>query len=175
METKTFTLASRILIILFFAVLVQSCVRYEYTEPRRTVSDGRAYVRLNWYDYEPSYIDADDIVPYNFYWDNYYRATPGYYDVYYEYKYSDRYGSHIDAYTAKVQVWINYAGTYSGRDNYFDLNLYPDGYSDFKLKSATETNTTKAQIDTAVFKRVVLSKENTTIQVSYQRAVPRVH
>lgn len=169
MKTIAQTLAKRIAVILML-LSVQSCVRFDFGDPHRT--GGRAFVRMNWYDYEPSYVDADGLVPYNFYWDTYYSSTPGYYSVYYEYSYRDSRGSHLDAYTANVKVWTNYS--YSSRysnDNYFDLTLYPDGYADFYLKSGSETATN----DTASFKTTTKTIGNTTFDVTYKKVQPRKH
>ena len=131
------------LIILAMVVIgLQSCVAY-YEEPSYNNfgsdgRDGRAYFKLNWGEQEPVYVDAGNVVPYNFRWDTFYRTSAGTYTVYYEYEYI-RFGRwYIRAYEVDVNVFqyrgeqggYRYNGS-NGEDVYFELMLYPDGYIDY--------------------------------------------
>ncbi|MDR0941443.1 MAG: hypothetical protein LBM68_04370 [Bacteroidales bacterium] len=128
------------LVVLAMMVIgLQSCVAY-YEEPDYGYDgrNGRAYFKLNWMEQEPVYVDAGGVVPNNFYWDTFYRTSEGIYTVYYESEYQ-RYGRwYIQSYEVVVEVF-QYRGEqggyyYDGRDGkdvYFELQLYPDGYFDY--------------------------------------------
>jgi len=163
---------------------IQSCVYYEVPERDYDGSDGRdgaAFIRLNWFDLEPSYIDASPLVPGDFYWNEYYRSYPGFYTIYYEYTYDDGYRLITDAFEVDIKIWINEGeqGGYNydgrdGADNYFDLEIYPDGYYDFygNLKSGKETNNIT---DTTVIKTINKTEGNVSLKIDYRKVTPRLH
>ena len=68
-------------------IFLQSCV-YE----SHYGVDGEAFLKINWVDDEPSFIDAAGAIPSNFYWNTYYKTFPGFYTVYYEYERSSSMG-----------------------------------------------------------------------------------
>jgi len=156
--------------ILFIMSFLQSCVYYEQPYPQGSYN-GNAYVRLNWSDREPDYVDANGIVPSNFNWNTYYKSFPGYYTVHYEYDYYS--GSHVitDAYDAKVEIWVNRSESSSSNsysqyvaDNNFELMLYPDGGYDYNLTSGLKSNNVSTKSDTLIQKkngmtmRIIISK-----------------
>lgn len=162
---------------LLFVVLVisslQSCVYYEEPYPQGA-TNGNAFVRLNWSNREPDYIDANGIVPSNFYWNTYYRTFSGYYTVHYEYDYYS--GSHIitDAFDAEVEVWTNWTESSSNNyysrsvsDNYFDLMLFPDGGYDYDITSSMKSNKEKDAIDT-----LIQSHNGMTMKIVIKRVEP---
>lgn len=128
-----------LVILAMMVVGLQSCVAY-YEEPEygRDGRDGRAYFKLNWEEQEPVYVDAGGVVPYDFYWDTFYRTSAGTYSVYYESEYQRHGRWYIQSYEVAVEVF-QYSGElggyyYDGRDGedvYFELKLYPDGYFDY--------------------------------------------
>lgn len=178
MKTKSNTPFKALMLIMLMPLfLFTSCIYHEEVYPRDG-RDGSAYVRLNWYDNEPDYVDPGSIVPFDFYWNRYYCTSPGYYTVYYEYTYHD--GYHLDtyAYEADVEVWVNrgeahyrYDDGRDGSDTYFDLDLYADGSFDYNVYEKS------AKIDTTVtlgiFKTVSKQVGERTCTVTYKKVAPR--
>lgn len=138
-------------VIALFAM--QSCVIESSPAPQgfygRDGRDGKTYFKLNYAYGAPDYIDAGGVVPYNFYWDSYYRTSPGYYTIYVEYFEYTRRGTIVYPFEVTVEVF-SFAGElggyrYNGRDGdnvYFELILFPDGYQyyhDVELKSDTNS------------------------------------
>ena len=152
--------------ILFIMSCLKSCVYYEEPYPQGSYN-GNAYVRLNWSDREPDYVDANGIVPSKFYWNTYYKSFPGYYTVHYEYDYNSGGRVITDAYDAKVEIWVhrsdasssNYNSQYVS-DNYFELIMYPDGGYDYNLTSSLKSNTsdTLIQKKNGMTMKIIISK-----------------
>lgn len=139
----------KLAILAMVVIGLQSCVAY-YEEPASSFGsdgrNGRAYFKLNWVGQEPAYIDAGGVIPYDFYWDTFYRTSAGTYTVYYEYEYRKFGRWYVQSYEVDVNVF-QYRGEsggyyYDGRngeDVYFELILYTDGgidYTHSTLRSA---------------------------------------
>jgi len=167
----------RISIILFFisGLLLNSCyVTPWYGEDGR---QGNAYVALTWVDAKPDYIDAGPSgIPPVFYWDQYYRAVPGYYSLYYEGSVWNGYGKSFYAWEIYYEIWrmegenggLYYHGA-DGADTYFTLEcspygpyIYEDLYKDqpagFELIQNSEDEVTIEKTDGAFRLRATYKK-----------------
>lgn len=147
METKIYNLRSHlkyILIIGLTIIFLTSCEE-EHGFP------GKAYLALTWYGYEPDYLDAGTTeIPETFYWDEFYRVTPGIYTLYYEISYKSWGVYKTKAFEMDYEIWEE-PGEYEtihhppidGRNTYFTLELTKNGpgiYEELTYKSA-ETGT----------------------------------
>jgi hypothetical protein len=95
--------------------------------------DGEAFLKLNWFDREPVYVDPAGAVPNHFRWDTYYKTYPGIYYVYFEYEYLSSRGTVVYPYEIEIEVW-NYEAESrydDGDDVFFELVLFPDGGFDY--------------------------------------------
>lgn len=108
--------------------------------------DGRAYLALSWSDTEPDYIEpGTHAIPNRFYWDEFYRISPGIYTMYYDGEFWDGYGWLEYAWEVDFEIWINYGEEGSlfydgqdGADNYFVVECNPYGpfvFMDLKSKA----------------------------------------
>jgi hypothetical protein len=135
MKTFKTILFAKLLIIIIS--LTTSCVYNEvYIEP-----DGKAYLSIFLGDRTPSLIDTDGALPRNFYWEEYYQVVPDFYDIYYEYQYHDGLGTITEAFEVNIEIWINTRNesrrnSSNSIDNYFNLDIYPDGFFEYYLKSS---------------------------------------
>jgi hypothetical protein len=186
MKTKIQIKLKNIILFVFTSFIFSSCIYYEDSYPSNGTNgyDGKAYVRLNWYDREPNYIETDNIVPNNFYWNTYYRSMPGFYTVHYEYDYNNGYKIVTYAYEADVEVWINkgemggvrYNG-HNGADSYFDMALYPDGGYDFTvssgLKSALVDSLPKVK-PMGIIDSTTMVSNGISMKIIYKRVEPRL-
>lgn len=162
-------------------LLLSSC----YEEIPWRGSDGRpgtAYLALTWIDDEPSYINAGTAsIPGYFYWDEYYRATPGYYTLYYE---GDiRMGNNWSSYAWEIEyeIWrmegekgdLYYHGR-DGEDTYFTLECSPFGpmvYEDFK-NTAVDYEVLQQSPDEVT---ILKSKNDFKLKITYRKAEKRNH
>ncbi|MFO7869277.1 MAG: hypothetical protein R6U95_08280 [Bacteroidales bacterium] len=105
------------------SLLFASC-NYEHIDR----DDNEAFLRLNWFDREPAYIDPGGAVPDHFSWNTYYRAYPGTYLIYYEYAYNSSRGDVVYSYEIEIEMWLVEEDHYNDRreDVYFDLEIFPD-------------------------------------------------
>lgn len=160
-------------------VFMQSCI-IEAPEPSpygRDGRDGNAFFKMNFGDYEPDYIETGGVIPANFYWNTYYKTSPGFYTVYYEYIENTYRGKIVYPYEIEVEVFVmageqggyHYDGL-DGEDVYFELVLFPDGYEyyhDIDYKSETTTQT-KQQIGYNE-----IEKNNVKVRTTYYKYPPR--
>lgn len=185
MNTVKLTSVNGCLILFVMIQTLTSCVYYEEPYPQTGFDgyDGKSYIRLNWSENEPDYIDVDNLVPSNFYWNTFYRTNPGLYTVYYEYDYYNGYSTITYAYEADIEVWVNRGEAggvgYDGRDGadeYFDLGLYPDGTFDYyesaRTKSLSMADTT---LRMGAFDTLTVNGKTANMKVIYKRVEPRVH
>ncbi len=123
--------------------------------------DGDAYIKLNWSEVEPSYIDAGGVVPNNFVWDQNYYTQPGTYTIYTEYKriYASTGEEVIFPYSVDIKIFVieGEPGRTNGRDGqdanedvFFDLDLFPGGDIDFTHEIVTRATTKSATINEKV-------------------------
>jgi len=184
MKSKIKNQLKSIVLFIIVAVSFNSCIYYEEPYPSTGSDglDGRAYVSLNWYDLEPAYIETDGLVPNNFYWDTFYKSSPGYYTVHYEYDYDNGRRIYTEAFEADVKVWVNrgeYGGVgyngNNGADSYFEMALYPDGGFDFNLTSRTKSNIDSTLIPPkmGIIDSVTTIKNGLTMTIVYKRVEPR--
>ncbi len=124
-------------VIIFAGILLNSC----RIEPDGR--DGRAYISLEWNDYEPTYVDAGtSAIPEFFDYGRFYRISPGNYNIYYEGE--DFYNGHIREYSWEMdyEIWVNEGKPrgYDGEDVYFTLELNPWGpENNYSYKTASKT------------------------------------
>jgi hypothetical protein len=96
---------------------------------------GDAFVALTWQVSEPTYVDAGTgAIPYKFYYGNFYKIFPGYYNLYYEGRVFT--GMYWATYSWEVvyEIWEvpgerggwHYNGA-NGPDNFFTIELSPYG------------------------------------------------
>ena len=174
------------IIVLFLLVnTITSCVYYEEPHPSSGADgyNGKAYVSLYWDSREPDYVDADGIVPQNFYWNTYYYASPGFYTIHYEYDYNNGRNIVTYAYDADVEVWVNYGERggrgYNGRDgadNYFDLVLVPDGWFDYTVSSSLKSDTESDSVfikNSGYVDSTIVNKGGYSLKIKYRKSTPR--
>merc|ERR1711916_249908 len=143
---------------------------------------GRAYLAFTWTEHEPEYFDPGTYaIPDVFYWDEYYRISPGLYTMYYDGAYYDR-GNLIEyAWELDYEIYItpgergtpHYIGR-DGVDNYFTLECNPYGpwmYQDFKSSEITPGLKVKEVSE----EKIVIEKEmsNYTLKVTYKKVEKR--
>jgi hypothetical protein len=96
---------------------------------------GDAFVALTWQVSEPSYIDAGTAaIPIRFYYGQYYKIYPGYYNLYYEGKvFTGMYWATY-AWEVMYEIWEvpgERGGWYhhgaNGPDNFFTIEMSPHG------------------------------------------------
>lgn len=143
---------------------------------------GRAYLSFIWTDIEPDFVDPGTFdIPDQFYWDEYYRISSGFYTMYYDGAYYED-GNLIEyAWEIDYEIFenpgelgsINYVGR-DGVDNYFTLECNPFGpwmYQDFK--SANSENGLKVLEQSP--NKVVIEKTNGdfTLKATYKKVEKR--
>lgn len=171
---------ARLLIVLILGILSLSACHKEYI-----IIDGapgKAYLALIWTEIEPDYIDPGTFaIPDLFYWDEYYRITPGFYTMYYDGSYYDK-GFYVEyAWEIDYEIFENpgEAGGYyyvgrNGEDNYFTLECNPNGpwmYQDFKnAPIASDTKIKERSTDKIVIEK---QKGNFIMKITYKRVAKR--
>lgn len=140
-KTKAITACFAVLFALMFVLSMSSC------EEGRPGRDGRAYVSLTWSGDMPEYVDAGtSSVPPQFQWGRFYRAYPGYFNIFYEGQifngYStSRYAWEMDyeLYEIKGEPASYCCDGEDGADTYFTIECSPYGpryYDEIAYKSA---------------------------------------
>ncbi|MCF8367704.1 MAG: hypothetical protein K9G76_01585 [Bacteroidales bacterium] len=144
-------------------------------------SDGRpgdAYLALTWYEAEPEYLDAGtSAIPPVFYWDEYYRIQPGYYNLYYEgsvwaglgWAY---YGWDVDYEIYEIAGergdWYYNGG--DGPDNFFIIECNPYGPyvgSSYKSKALDEKYTLLEEDDSTI--KVQVKADGIGMTITYKK------
>lgn len=128
---------TRILLLLTTLILATTSCHY-HNDTRYIESDGRAFLSLFAGNIYPTYIDTDGALPRYFNWEEYYQVYPERYSIYYEYEYDNAIEIIVDAFEVNIEIWVNEGGEVRNRrssaeDNYFNLDIFPDGYYDFYL------------------------------------------
>ena len=146
---------------------------------------GRAYMALTWYEVEPAYLDAGNTdIPQTFFWDEYYRITPGIYTLYYEVDVFENGLPATYAFELVYEIWIdpgepgnlNYDGK-NGGDTYFILELTPYGpsvYGEMRYKSISVGEANNL-IELNEKKEVIKKVNNYWIKASYKQVEPRIN
>src|ERR1035437_5810552 len=149
MEMILKTVTKRFFLFVLMSTVFCSCINFDNAHPKYGSNgyDGIAFVKLNWYDREPNYIETGGIVTNAFYWNSYYQSYPGLYTVHFEYDYNNGIKIVTYAYDANVEVWVNKGelggNNYNGRDgadSYFELALYPNGSYDFTINTSLKSD-----------------------------------
>jgi len=139
---------------LLSVILLTSCEKDYWG---RDGNPGRAYLALTWYDNEPDYLDIGNTeIPHQFYWDEFYRVTPGFYNMYYEITYESWGFVKSRAFEMDYEIWeesgeagrLNYNGQ-DGRDAYFTLELDKKGPSIYHELSYKSEDTQEPEIGNA--------------------------
>lgn len=143
---------------------------------------GRAYLALIWTEIEPDYLDPGTFaIPDIFYWDEYYRISPGFYTMYYDGAYYDE-GAFIEyAWEIDYEIYENPGESgyrnqigRSGEDNYFTLECNPYGpwmYEDFK-KATLKTDSSIKEISAEKI-IIVKQKSDYTLKITYRKVAKR--
>ncbi len=172
---------AKVIIFGFFLLFLSSC---EESYMGYDGFDGRAFLALSWSEMEPDYVEpGNNNVPFNFYWDEYYRVHPGLYTLYYDGEYWDGYGWITYAWEVDYEIWINYGeqGTLfydglDGADNYFVVECNPFGPYVFRdLKTASikpEYEVLESSEDETV---LMIKKEFFTIKMTYKKVEKKAH
>lgn len=128
--------------------------------------DGEAFIKLNWSEVEPAYINPNGVVPNDFAWDTYYYTTPGRYIIHTEYERTYNSGrTVVYPYDTEIEIFVieGEPGRTRGRDGrdatedvLFDLDLFPDGEIDFT--HVLETRTTYETKSATINEKVVVKE-----------------
>lgn len=144
---------------------------------------GRAYLALIWTEMEPDYLDPGTFaIPDLFYWDEYYRISPGFYTMYYDGAYYDE-GDFIEyAWEIDYEIYENpgeegYPNQIgrNGEDNYFTLECNPYGpwmYQDFKSSSLKSDSSIKLVSAEKII--IEKKKSNYTLKITYRKVAKRM-
>lgn len=144
--------------------------------------DGRAYLALSWSDAEPEYIEpGTQAIPNIFYWDEYYRISPGIYTMYYDGEFWDGYGWLEYAWEVDYEIWINYGeegdlfyNGLDGADNYFVVECNPYGpYVFLDLKSKPLSAEFEVLASSENTTSLLMKKEHFSLKVTYKKVAKR--
>ncbi|MDZ7777749.1 MAG: hypothetical protein U5L09_20100 [Bacteroidales bacterium] len=144
--------------------------------------DGRSYLALTYAVDEPEYVDAGTgSIPEYFYWDEYYRARPGFFTMYYDGVF--RRGYSVEEYAWEIDYEVYYLEGepggygYNGSDapdTYFTIECNPQGpyYYEEHLKTGLPEG---VKILSESKERIELVKEQETMgmRVTYRRVAKR--
>ncbi len=143
---------------------------------------GDAYLALTWQVTEPDYIDAGTgAIPRVFYWGDYYRINPGYYDLYYEGSYWTGMYWATYAWDVTYEIWEvsgekgdwYYNGS-DGPDNYFTIECNPYGpYFGGSYKSAEIDKKYEVVEETPNMIVVKQKGEGVEMKITYTKAEPK--
>ncbi|MFC2137167.1 hypothetical protein ACFLTE_03225 [Bacteroidota bacterium] len=166
-------------LVLIVSILFMSCDRMgEDGDP------GKAYMAISFYNIEPSFIDVGNTdIPQTFYYDEYYRVTPGWYTLYYEIKYIESFITITHAYEVDYEIWINVGErgdiNYDGRDGadtYFTVELYPDGpefWEDENYKSTSVAGDLYMPMEIGEEIKVIKTENLYNMKITYRKVKPR--
>lgn len=144
---------------------------------------GDAFVSLTWQVSEPTYVDVGTAaVPYRFYYGQFYRILPGYYNLYYEGKvFAGMYWANY-AWEVMYEIWEipgERGGWYhhgaNGPDNFFTIEMSPYGpYISDHYKS-TELNERYELLEESEGVITVIQKgDGVSMKVTYTKVNPRI-
>jgi hypothetical protein len=170
---------------IFFLMILVLLISGCYKETDWYGQDGRqgdAYLSLSWIDNEPAYIDAGtSSVPAYFYWNEYYRAYPGYYTLYYdgEVWMGNRWAFY--AWEVDYEIWrmqgeqggMNYNGR-DGEDTYITLECSPFGpmvYEDLKSGELMPGIEILQQTEDSI--SIQIEKEGYALKATYRKVKVR--
>jgi len=170
----------QMLLAVLFLLSVSSCQKAWHGRDGRP---GNAYLSLTWQVAEPSFIDAGThAIPSVFYWGDYYKISPGYYDLYYEGRvwtgmfwanYSWEVMYEIRVIPGERGDWY-YNGS-DGPDNYFSIECNPGGpfiLSDYK---SAELDSKYKLIEESEEEIVVEQKgKGVNLIITYKKATPKI-
>ncbi len=140
---------------------------------------GDAYLRLNWSNEEPSYVDAGGAVPTNFKWDTYYKTKPGIYTINFEYEYEHSHSTVVVPFSVDIEIFEiegEYGRTHgrdgkdADKDVFFDVMLFPDGEIDFTheiVRRTEEDNNSRNNTKSATIEETTVVSEKSTINGKY--------
>ncbi len=137
--------------------------------PQRSI----AYLALTWSEDEPDYIDVGtNAIPEVFYWNDYYHIHSGFYSLYYDGLYNDGYNYIEYAWEVEYEIYTN-NGSYI-EDNYFSIDLNPNGplvYLDYKT---TSINSNFKVLENSKSKIVILKEEKGyLLKITYNKVERR--
>ncbi|GAB4325683.1 MAG: hypothetical protein Kow00127_18410 [Bacteroidales bacterium] len=168
-----------LIMLLLLMTLFTSCEKAWYGRDGRP---GRAFISLNWTESEPWYIDAGTgAIPPRFYWGEYYRISPGTYDLYYEGEvWTGQYWAEY-AWSVTYEIWVipgekgdwYYNGS-DGPDNYFDIELSPWGpYVYNSYKNSKDAGKLEIIEDKGSSVTAVQKGEGMEMRITYRKCEPR--
>lgn len=144
---------------------------------------GRAYLALEWEVDIPDYLDVGTPdIPATFEWGRYYRAYPGWYEVYYEGNYFNGSGNVSYAWEMEYEIWETegerggyYSDGEDGPDTFFDLLISPygpllDEYVDTKVSPAADYKIISQSADSV---EVLIEGERHSLHAIYRKVEPR--
>jgi hypothetical protein len=171
---------SKVLLVLAIVSFLASCEIEDLSQP------GLAFVSFTWVQTEPLYIEIEnDYIPEVFYWDWYYRVSPGIYHVYYEGTYVRNGKNHAYAWELEYEVWENapekrknpWETVPDGPDAYFTVELAPNGpvvlYEEvFPVKSVAieESASSDANFSNEII--IEKSSRNYSLRLKYKKVLP---
>lgn len=177
-EVKVTRKSVQIIIGILFTFSLTSCEKAWYGRDGRA---GDAYLALQWNQSEPTYIDAGTAaIPQIFYWNEFYRINPGYYQLYYEGRIWAGNGFATYAWEVNYEIW-EIAGErgdwyYNGSDgpnNYFTIECNPYGpYIDNGYKSSVEE---KWEVLEANENQIIILQkaDGLNMKVTYEKVNPK--
>lgn len=143
---------------------------------------GNAYLSLSWHVSEPTYLDAGTYaIPSVFYWEDLYKISPGYYDLYYEGSVWN--GMYLANYAWEVMYEIReisgergdwYYNGLDGPDNYFSIECNPSGpfiRSDYKSTALDEKYSLVEESESEII--VKQKGEGMDLIITYKKVSPR--
>lgn len=178
-EVKVTRKSVQILLPVLLILVLSACERAWHGSDGRP---GDAFIALTWQVEQPNYIDAGTAaIPKRFYYGQYYKINPGYYDLYYEGTVwtGQFWGSY--AWEVTYEIWEVpgergdwYYNGANGPDNYFDIEMSPYGpyiYSDYKSGAEETKYEVLEETDDRI---VVLQKgDGVNMKVTFKKVDPR--
>jgi hypothetical protein len=148
-------------------------------------SDGRpgdAFIALTWQVEEPNYIDAGTgAIPPRFYYGQYYKINPGFYELYYEGSIWTGQFWGFYAWEVTYEIWEVpgergdwYYNGANGPDNYFDIEMSPYGpyvYSSYKSGEMDSKYEIIEKSDDLVV--IVQKGEGINMKATFKKVEPR--
>ena len=178
-EVKVTRHSVHIFIGVLFIFSLTSCEKAWHGRDGRA---GDAYIALQWYEAEPTYVDAGtSAIPQVFYWEEYYRINPGFYQLYYEGRIWAGNGFATYAWEVTYEIWEVagergdwYYNGEDGPDNFFTIECNPYGpyvgnaYKQVDLEEKWEV------LEKSESKLIILKKsDGLQMKVTYDKISPK--